>query len=169
MAIDCQEAIARLSEPGGADDASVLAHLEGCPECRGIAMSFAALTSTAQSPSPLRLDHFASRVRAAHMRRHDAARRRSPLHTGLLAAACGAAGAAAVALLFGIGVPAPHHGGSEPAAAVSRIDDAASASSAENDLWSDGAVDVLAADFESAAAGEEINLALADEDFGEAI
>jgi anti-sigma factor RsiW len=169
-AIDCQETIARLSEPGGGDDAMACAHLEACPACREAAASMAALKATTQEPSPRALGAFATRVRAAHLRRQDAAQRSSPLRMGLVAGVCGAASAAGIALLLELAFPAPRLQRSGPASAeMAAAGEQYVVVARADDLWSDSAVDALTADFVSRAVGEE-DLALAEsEDLDESL
>ncbi|MBI5546278.1 MAG: hypothetical protein HY901_20520 [Deltaproteobacteria bacterium] len=103
----CEDVVARLTGPHAREDEEVRAHLEACASCRSLAETMRALEQTAQSPSPERLGHFATRVRAAHLRRQDERQRKAPLRTGLLAGAFTTAAAAAVVLALELAFPRP--------------------------------------------------------------
>ena len=150
MAGNCQEMVALMSEPGGTAQPQVRAHLEACPACREVAATLEALYSTAQSPSAETLGHFATRVRGAHLRRHQETERKAPARIGLFAGLCAAAGAAAVALVLQLGHPTAR-----------RVDTPGSDPSSAAEVYSEtgNEADQLVADFESVAYGDDAALA----------
>lgn len=113
----CTEFVARLASPGAEQDQELTAHLSSCAECRALAKTAGALASTAQTPSPERLAHFATRTRASLLQQKERSQRLSPL----LAGAFAVAGAAAVALVLDVAMPRrlPPAAPSAPAAVAS--------------------------------------------------
>lgn len=103
----CEDFVARLSGPGAGDDAELAAHLASCEGCRKAERAVRALERTAQSASPETLAHFATRVRAAHLRAVDRRARHAPLRTGLVAGLSAVGAAAAVGLVLQLAFPAP--------------------------------------------------------------
>lgn len=157
MTARCEDVVVRLSEPSGREDAEVRAHLEACADCRAAARVVEALERTAQSPSPQVLGHFATRVKAAHLRAQDAEHKRAPVRTGLIAGLSAVGAAAALALVLEAAFPATPRGGPapEPAAVAEIAHD-------EEEDFGEGASDLLAEEL-YAAADED---SLLDDDLG---
>ncbi|HEY3446158.1 MAG TPA: hypothetical protein VGK67_07325 [Myxococcales bacterium] len=103
----CEDFVARLSGADAAQDSELQAHLSACEGCRGAARAVQALQRTAPSPSAETLGHFATRVRAAHLRSVDRQAQRAPLRTGLFAGLSAVGAAAAVGLVLQLAFPAP--------------------------------------------------------------
>ena len=170
MTADCQDIVARLSEPGGQDDPAVREHLASCQGCREAARAVEALARTAQSPSPEVLGHFATRVKAAHLREQDRRQRGAPVRTGLLAGAFAVAGAAAVALLLQFAFPEHSHPVPvEPTpnqVAAVEPQPAPPAAVEGADEWANASDEVTA---DLLADADDQDLADADDEYGEAI
>ncbi len=145
----CEDFVARLSGPDAGSDPELQAHLASCAGCRRAALAVRALQRSAQSPSAETLAHFATRVRAAHLRASDSQARRAPLRTGLVAGLSAVGAAAAVGLVLQLAFPAPGPAPVEvaeleprPSAAAAPADEPALALAAADDLF---AVDADAA------------------------
>jgi uncharacterized protein YfaQ (DUF2300 family) len=171
MTADCKDIVARLSEPDGKSDSEVQAHLTTCGGCREALVALKALAATAQTPSPEVLGHFATRVRAAHLRAQESRQRSAPMRTGLLAGLSAVAGAAAVAFLLQFAFPTHHAPTTEPgppeivvAAEPSQVNPA---TAAVDDEWA-AASDELSTEMVAGADDQEFAYA-ADDDDAEAI
>ncbi|MGC4121269.1 MAG: hypothetical protein QM765_43165 [Myxococcales bacterium] len=86
-----------------------------------------ALQATAQSPSSETLGHFATRVRAAHLRSTEQKARQAPLRTGLFAGLTAVGAAAAVGLVLQVAFPSTGPAPMGPGEAVGFVEPSAPA------------------------------------------